>query len=295
MPIRVKCQCGKALNVPDTAAGKAVKCPGCATVIRVPSATAQGGNGQGGNGQGGKAPAGGVKRSAPQPGGAKPAGKPAPRPAAPQIPAAQQPGMMDEMFDEEGFSAQVAQICPNCRSEMAAGSVLCTKCGFNKESGARLEGHKTAGVDISHGTLALQKAKADMAKAAALDKAVLDGSGMPWWMLSLVLFMIVSGLSIAVLAVNASRRIDESISFNPMQTFLMLCGVAFYLASQGAYLMIVVHAFKQEIVKGLLTLFVPFYVIYHVFKNGRETWKYLVGSIILGGISAAFLIASVGA
>src|SRR5690606_979584 len=40
MPIRLKCTCGKVLSVRDELAGKAVKCPGCQTVLRIPAATA---------------------------------------------------------------------------------------------------------------------------------------------------------------------------------------------------------------------------------------------------------------
>jgi hypothetical protein len=36
-----------------------------------------------------------------------------------------------------------------------------------------------------------------------------------------------------------------------------------------------------------LTLFVPFYALYHVAKNWKETWKYLVVAIVLGGIGGA--------
>ncbi|MGB7329567.1 MAG: hypothetical protein WBD31_32130 [Rubripirellula sp.] len=264
MPIQVKCQCGKALKIPDTMAGKAVKCPGCATAVRVP---------------GGAAPAGQQASGGQRAAASKPA-SPAPAKA----------GRMDDLFDEEGFSAHVAQVCPACRAEMAAGSVFCTKCGFHKESGERMESHKTAGVDISHGTLALEKAKADMIKAKKLDDAVLAGAGMPWWMLALVLFMLMSGLCIAVLAVNASRRVDETITFNPMGTFLILSGSAFTTFGVGAFGMIVIHAFKQQTSKGFLAILPP-YTIYHVFKNPRETWKYLLGCIVMLGIGISLIVA----
>lgn len=250
MPIPVKCQCGKALQIPDAMAGKAVKCPGCATVVRVP--------------------------------GAAPA-----RPVASQSTDSQR---MNDLFDEEGFSAQVAAICPACRAEMPGGSVLCTKCGYNKATGIRLEGHKTAGVDIDHGTLALMKAKADMEKAKRLDDAVLAGAGMPWWMLALVLFMMISGLSIAVLAVNASRRVDETISFNPMATFMILSGSAFCAFAIGSYFLIAKQAFGHDKTKAALCVLPP-YALYYVYQYPRPTWKPLLTSIVLGGIGIA-LIAS---
>ena len=68
------------------------------------------------------------------------AAAPPPQPAAPQASAA-----LDDLFDEEGFSENVAAVCPACRQEMDAGAVLCTKCGYNIESGEKLEGHMTRG------------------------------------------------------------------------------------------------------------------------------------------------------
>ena len=199
---------------------------------------------------------------------------------------------MNDLFSEEGFSAQVEAVCPLCRAEMPASAVLCTKCGYHKESGMQFEAHKTAGVDIDHGTMALQKAADDMVKDKEMQRKMLAGAGMPWWGLALTLFVIGSGLTIAVLAVNASRRVDESISFNPMGLFLMLSGVAFYLVAQGSFLMIVVHAFKQSVKQGLLTLFIPFYALYYVFVNPRETWKFLAGAIVLGGIAGGLFAAA---
>lgn len=265
MPISLKCQCGKALKIPDAMAGKAVKCPGCQSVLKVP--------------------AGGAAASA-----TRPAQAARPSPAARPGPAARPSGGLDDLFDEEGFSESVAAVCPACRQEMAAGAVLCTKCGYHKGTGIRMESHKTAGVDIDHGTLALRKAQADIDKAKKLDQAVLDGAGMPWWMLALVLFMLGSGLTIAVLAVNASRRVDESISFNPMATFFILSGSAFTVFGIGAFLLIAKHAFLEEPKKGLLSLLPP-YAVYHVFKNGRETWRFLAASIVLLGIGIGLLVA----
>ncbi len=37
MPIRVECDCGKSLNVPDKLAGKKGKCPACGAVLNIPA------------------------------------------------------------------------------------------------------------------------------------------------------------------------------------------------------------------------------------------------------------------
>jgi hypothetical protein len=195
---------------------------------------------------------------------------------------------MNDLFDEEGFSAQVEAVCPACRVEMAANAVLCTKCGYNKESGLQFDRHLTAGVDISAGTLALEKAERDMAKEKLMQEKMLSGAGMPWWMLALVLFMIGSALTIAVLVVNASRRVDEAAPSNPVGLFMALMGSALCLVALGAYWMVVVHAFKKMGNQGLLTLFPP-YAFYYVYQNAKDTWKFLAVSVVAGGIAGGLL------
>lgn len=195
---------------------------------------------------------------------------------------------MDDLFNEEGFSEQVAAVCPACRAEMPAGAVLCTKCGYHTQTGERYESHKTAGVDIDQGTIALQKAESDMAEAKKMQKDMIAGAGMPWWMLALVLFMIGSGLTIAVLAVNASRRVDTNFNFNPLALFFFLAALGCQMVSMGAQLLVVVHAFKQDVVKGVLCMFVPFYILYHVIKNWDETWRFFVAAMIMGFIAGGF-------
>ncbi len=257
MPIRIQCQCGKSLNVRDDLAGKKIKCPGCGNALVV-----------GGGGAAAAAPA-------------RPAPRPPAQPAAPS-------GRMDDLFSEEGFSEQVAAVCPACRQEMEAGAILCVKCGYNTQTGERYEAHKTAGVDVDHGTLALEKAEQDMKADTKMQKDMISGAGMPWWGLALVLFVLGSGLTIAVLAVNASRRVDENFAFNPLALFFFLAGTGFQLVGMGASILIIVHAFKEDVIKGVLCLFVPFYMLFYVITHWQETWQFFAAAIVMGGISGAF-------
>ncbi|TWU21151.1 hypothetical protein Pla52o_41850 [Novipirellula galeiformis] len=285
MPIKMTCQCGKALNIPDAAAGKAVKCPGCQTVLRVPASGAAAASGPAKTGPAKTAPAGSAL--------AKPQ-----RPAAPQQ-AARRPApaapvavdtSMDDLFNEEGFSQQVAAICPACRAEMQADAVLCTKCGFNKQTGTQLSGHKTPGLDISHGTMALQKAAADMARAKETQDRLSGNVGMPWWMLTLVLFLIVSSTAITVIAINVSRQIDnEGGGFNPLATFLALGFGACLTISLGAQFVLIFQAFKQNVKTGLLTMFVPCYILYFVAKNWVQTRRIFAILVLMGMVAGGFL------
>ncbi|WP_345682940.1 hypothetical protein [Novipirellula caenicola] len=272
------CQCGKVLNIPDAAAGKAVKCPGCQTVLKVPAGNA----------------AAKPKQAAAQPKQAAAPAQPARRPAA-AAPVAMG-NRLDDLFDEEGFSQQVAAICPACRAEMKAEAILCTKCGYNKQTGSKLAGHQTPGLDVSHGTLALEKAAAEMARAKDTQDRLLGNNGMPWWMLALVLFLIVSSTGIAVVAINVSRQVDgNGGGFNPIATFLVLGFGACIVISQCAQLAVIIKAFKKDIKTGLLTMFVPFYIFYFVIKNWRETGRLFITAVVMGMIAGGFLAGAISA
>ena len=151
---------------------------------------------------------------------------------------------MDDLFDEAGFSQQVAQVCPACREEMPPGAVFCVKCGFNKETGEAVESHKVDGVDVDRGTVALDKAANDLDTAERLQREMEAKSGLPWWMLAMILFMLGSGLVIAVIVVNASNQTDQNVNFNPTGLFLRMGAAAFGILGLGALLKMVIMVAK---------------------------------------------------
>ena len=274
MPIKIQCQCGKSLSVKDQFAGKAVKCPGCGQAIRVPSAGPQ---------------QAGPQQAGTQPSAAHPAGgMPASAPAAQPVGAASIGNPMNELFDEEGFDSGIAAVCPACAQPMAAEAVLCTKCGFNKATGQRIQGHLTPGVDIDAGTLALQQAEIDMARATKLQDDLIKGGGMPWWMLGLILFILSSATVLAVMAVMSARRVTGDDNFNAMQMFLQLAGTACWLVAFGAYIKLVVDGFKESRNQGLLCL-TGFYLFIFAFKKPRGRIGPLLVWLILGIVSGVLL------
>lgn len=191
---------------------------------------------------------------------------------------------MDDLFAEEGLDRQVASVCPTCRAEMSATAVLCMKCGYNRQTGEYMAGHKVPGVDIDAGTMALNKADDDMKKAAQAQKEMLGKSGMPPWMLALVLFILGSATGIAVLAVNATRR-EEAIEFSPMRLFLNLGGAAFAMVAIGALVSLIIMAFRTEMKKGFLSLTI-LYLFPFAFKT--RNMKPLIVAILCGVVSGLF-------
>jgi hypothetical protein len=198
---------------------------------------------------------------------------------------------MNDLFDEEGFGNDIAAACPSCGAAMAAEAVLCTQCGFNKATGEKLKGHMTPGVDIGTGALALEQAANDMRKADQMQRKMETGAGMPWWMLGLILFLLGSATSLAVMAVMAANQITGESNFNAMQRFLQLAAAACGLVAFGAYVKLVVEAFREDRVKGLLALLV-LYLFVFAFAKPRKRIAPLLVMIILGGAAGGLFYQS---
>jgi uncharacterized RDD family membrane protein YckC/predicted RNA-binding Zn-ribbon protein involved in translation (DUF1610 family) len=103
MPLKIRCTgCQKALNVPDRARGKAIKCPNCETVLRIPAATAA------------AAPAG-VERP-------------------PATPAAERDDFLAGVDLRRAVDSRV-RVCVKCGTEVDEEVVDCPECGHNVDTG----------------------------------------------------------------------------------------------------------------------------------------------------------------
>ncbi len=259
MPIAVRCQCGKTLNVRDELVGKAVKCPACQQVVRVPGGPAA---------------------------TASPATRPAPRTAA----AAAAPSAMDNLFNQAGFEVKVGQFCPQCSSLLQPGAVLCTTCGFHLEAGTAVLGHKVE-LEEEGAEAILSKAKRDMQRSVELQER-LKGAGMPWWILGLILFGMVSITGVAVTAVNLSRRKEADFSFNATATLLLLAGAAAAAVCLGANLVVVARAFKENKREGFLVLLAPLYIIYYAISRFKRVGAAYIVAVVAGvAAGACFVLA----
>ncbi|MBM78978.1 MAG: hypothetical protein CMJ78_00080 [Planctomycetaceae bacterium] len=100
MPIKVRCDCGKAISAPDAARGKAIKCPDCGERVRVPA----------GQRKKKKKKKRVVER----------------RPDD------------DDFFsglDDEALEDTSIRICPKCTAEVDEEDIECPECGVNIETG----------------------------------------------------------------------------------------------------------------------------------------------------------------
>jgi len=287
MPIRLQCTCGKVLSVRDELAGKGVKCPGCQKVLRVP-----GEQSAVGNSTAPKAPNSATK-AATKPLAAKPSqsSSAAPKVAAPAATAFDglEGGAMDDLFNEAGFEVRTGKTCPSCYAPIAADAVFCTRCGFNLETGAKVKAHVGDLDDHDSGEAILRKAAKDIEFAQKMQDKMNAGSGMPWWMLSLILFMLLSVTGVGAIAVNLAKSEDADQEFNAVATLLLLAGAAVSVVGTGAYAVVLYHACMESVKQGLMSLFIPFYLYYYGFSRYETAGKPLIVGIIASCVGGGLL------
>ena len=114
MPIKVKCgNCSAQFKAKDELAGRRIKCPKCQNPVVIAAARAA-------------------------------------APSAPKRAAAHNPLL--DILDEEDVRSRVSgPMCDNCGSEVKPGSVICIDCGFNLETGDRLETDASEDVENTTG------------------------------------------------------------------------------------------------------------------------------------------------
>ena len=260
MPIRVTCQCGQSLNVPDSMAGKSGKCPKCKQMIQIPNAAA------------GAVAA--VKSSTTQ--------KPAKSASASQPLAASN---MAGLLDAAGLVQKTGMFCPNCDQPSRPGTVLCTHCGFNFTEGSKVDGHKSA-EKKQFGNKQLNEAAAMMVREESTQTRMLS-SGTPWWMM----FASLTGLLLFVGGALIKKDASTSGSISPIPFMARIqnadwlpvmgasAGAGLLLIAVFAYIALIFTAFFDSRKQGLLCLFVPLYIVYYMFSRIKS--QKLLSTVII--------------
>lgn len=271
MPIRVTCQCGQSLNVPDNMAGKSGKCPKCQQMIRIPGAA---------DGEG------------------APSKKPATQNLAPPRPVSQPAtdNRMAGLLDAAGLVQKSGVFCPNCDQPSRPGAVLCTHCGFNFTEGTKIEGHKTA-EKKQFGNRNLNEAAEMMVREASTQKRMI-ASGTPWWMMFAALLGLLMFLGGALIKMDAGQTGEiskvEFMSRIQRADWLPVMGASagsgLLLIAVFAHVALIFTAFFESRKQGLLVLFVPLYLAYYMFSRivSQKLFStviiYWVASILAGAL-----------
>ncbi|MCY2985045.1 MAG: hypothetical protein NTY15_15585 [Planctomycetota bacterium] len=250
MPIRVACQCGQSLNVPDTMAGKTGKCPKCQQVIRIPAA-------------GGAA--------SPQSGA--PIGKSA---KAGTTAAPAQANAMANLLDAAGIVQKTGTFCPSCDQASKPGAVLCTHCGYNFAEGTKVEGHKSL-EKKQFGNKNLNHAVEMMARDESTQKRMLE-TGLPWWTIAASLIGLLIFLGGALIKKDEGQTGKRSTipilakiqAADWLPVMAASAGVGLMFVAIFAQFAVLFTAFFESAKQGLLCMFVPFYIIFYMFSRIRS-------------------------
>jgi DNA-directed RNA polymerase subunit RPC12/RpoP len=147
--------------------------------------------------------------------------------------------------------------CPSCGAPLPRGAVLCTTCGYNLAT----------------------KQRTVAGRPAALGKPTAPKYDAPWYKTAYPYI----GFVLVVLGVLYFLGRE-----NP-GIMLAFLGVA-VLYTLTAHIIVIVAAFKESVGTGFLTMCIPFYALYFVFKvNDSDTLKLIYAVAVIINISLRFL------
>lgn len=263
MPIRVTCQCGQSLSVPDNLAGKSGKCPKCQQSIRIPASGAEAGAAS--------------KPNAPQQQQVK---------ASPASLQPTQQGTMAGLLDAAGLVQKKGVFCPDCDQPSRPGAVICTHCGFNFSEGTKVEGHKV--VEKKQFGNKNLNAAAEMMVREELTQTRMLNSGIPWWMMFAALTGLLTFVTGALIKMDASQtgEISRVILMARIQRANWLpvmagsSGIGMLLVAVFAYLALIFTSFYESRKQGLLCLFIPLYIVYYMFSRIKSQKLFSTVAII---------------
>jgi len=172
---------------------------------------------------------------------------PTPTPASPPTPVLTRPSLSVATPAPVAVPAvEAAGGCPSCGKPVAPGAVLCTNCGYNFKTGKAVQTARPGA----------------LAAAATANQWETPWYKTPW-----------PYIGALVLVLGILYFMGQE---NP-KMMLAFVGVAL-LYSFGIHVVVIITAFKEGAGTGFLTMCVPFYGIYFVFKvNENDTLKILYG------------------
>ncbi len=174
-----------------------------------------------------------------------------PLPAPPPVPAyAPPPSPPAQQTGSRGG-------CPSCGVALPRGAVLCTSCGYNLATGQRT----VAGRPVAPG------------------KGAADPWATPWYKSAFPY------IGAVVLILGILYFLGRE---NPTMKLAFVGFAALY--ALAVHIIVVVSAFRESVGTGFLTMCVPFYAIYYVFRvSENDTLKLLYGTAVVLQIILKFI------
>jgi DNA-directed RNA polymerase subunit RPC12/RpoP len=153
--------------------------------------------------------------------------------------------------------AAAAAGCPSCGSALPRGAVLCTHCGYNLAT----------------------KQRTVAGRPAALGKPTAAKWETPWYKTA---YPYVGAVVVALAILYLLGR------SNPVMMLAFLGVAVLYVLV--AHILVVISAFKESVGTGFLTMCIPFYGLYYVFKVSEdETLQILYTVAIVINLAVRFI------
>lgn len=180
------------------------------------------------------------------------------------VPAPQPAGADDgisDLLDDVGMREGVMR-CPGCGAELSTEAVLCVMCGFDLRKGHRIKARVGSAAEMDdedlgdlpvHGVPQLDMAERAIARDKIEQKNLSKGA--PWWMIMLA-FLGVVGFSIGMVMMPQDQVMRNS------GYVMMVAGI---LLNTWFWIKLVIEAFRESALQGILVLIVPLYALVYVF------------------------------
>lgn len=277
MSIKFKCKCGHVLSVPEKLAGKSGKCPKCKETVKVP------------------VPKAAKQASAKQPSGAS---------AANAMGGGAMAGMLDGLLDDAGLTQKSGPTCTNCMVSIKPGTVICTNCGLNFETGEKIKGFDVKASGPEFENMYLQEAADNMVRETVMESRR-DKAAMPWWVIMSFLIGALTLCAAGVVIVDGKFGTPEpetsfigKVQRWPVFTTLgltsLITGVAITVF---AHLSITFFGFTRNVWQGLACFFLPllYSLIYGIMSwtENKAPVKAIMMALVFIGLGV-FLIMRAG-
>lgn len=258
MPIKVACKCGQKFAAKDELAGKTVKCPKCGDPIKIPASQNQ---------PAATSSQAQQKASAPAPQQAKAQDDDLLRMAPAAAPRIGGDPFLNDLLVEAGVTSDIHHTgprCPGCNAPIQTDAMLCVKCGYNLRTGQRIKSQVGPSSEFAHLTGGanaeemIKRAEEEIAERPIETSANEYGDMLTASLLTgglLIVTVITVGLGYVLF-----RWVDVSATSNTgIAMIMILIGTPMYTIG---VIWILVLAFMEDLVQGLLVLLCPCYVWY---------------------------------
>jgi hypothetical protein len=185
---------------------------------------------------------------------------------------------MADLFDEAGFKEYKGARCPQCNSPLKPNAVLCTECGFHLQSGQKVAAAKVLKAGErghAEATESLLDRAAQQLEADKVEMKKNQGQGLPAWVYFIALSILV-GFVVTMFMIPRNRAFEI--------TGMIISGFA-YLMLVYYNIRMIIAAFSESTVCGLLFLFMPFYSLYYLVTRWDRIGGFFLMQLLYGVVA----------